>query len=482
MRRLSLRWCFLGLAVFLVTTLSQGTPTTYAAAGSIVPNPAAAYAVVGAAAWHNSNATLTAAADPSAVNIQISDQSYLREGWVVKVDSEQMLIGQLVEGGYGNPDTMVVTRAQGGTSAAAHASGTVIQAKSITVDIWAQDVSDPAGYGLGAFEVDLTFPSNVEMIGMTYYWQWLSSTGRYPDCYPATETWPGSGTWQVSCATENNPGYGQPSWYPPGPLGSGRIAQVTLLPPAGLGLATISLAGSYLLKVSGTDLSATVTDLNVKILACPDVNLDGRINVGDLLIVAKNLGDRGSDTGATILSATDTTQTQIAISDQSLLNTAITGTASAAVTTTNITLTDTRQSWTTDQWKNYQVSCNGKTMAVTGNTANTLTGTGWSGGGDPGNGNAYAVNEAIAIDNEQMGVQTLAEGSPDVMTVVRAYNTSQAATHQAGAHIFRATSDGNYDGKLGYAPTRDVNQDGVINVGDELTVAKVSGITCPSSP
>jgi hypothetical protein len=415
MRRLSLRWCFLGLAVFLVATLSQGTPTTYAAAGSIVPNPAAAYAVVGAAAWHNSNATLTAAADPSAVNIQISDQSYLREGWVVKVDSEQMLIGQLVEGGYGNPDTMVVTRAQGGTSAAAHASGTVIQAKSITVDIWAQNVSDPDGYGFGAFEVDLTFPSNVEMIKMTYDYQWLYSTGRFPDCYPATEKWPGSGTWQVSCFSENNPGPGQPSWYPLGPSGSGRIARVTVLPPPSEGLATVSLAGSFLNNTRGTDLSATLTDLKIKTIACPDATLDGRINTSDLLDVAYNLLDKGVDSGATMTTNVTASQPQIDISDQSKLS----------------------------------------------------------------------VNDTIGIDGEQMKVLTLVDGWPDTMTVTRAIKSgggvsTKAATHQAGAHIFRATTDGNGDGYRGYTRARDVTHDGTINTSDLLQVAYVLGTTCPS--
>jgi hypothetical protein len=410
MRRPPLRWCFLGLAVFLVTTLSQGTWTTYAAAGSIVPSPSTTFNVPGM--WHDSGAALTdwIPGSPIYDTIHITDQSYLRVGWVVKVDNEQMRIDQLIEGGYGHPDTMVVQRGWG-TPAAEHTATTNIQAKTVTVDIMAQDVSDPNGYGLGAFKVYLTFPPDVQMIKMTYDWQWLSSTGRFPDCYPATETWPGSGTWQVSCATENNPGSGDPPWYPRGPSGSGRIARVTLLPPPS-GMATVSLAGSDLLNVAGTDLLPTVTDLKVKIIDCPDVNLDGRINVADSLTVAKNSGDSGVDTGATILSATNKTQTQVNISDQSLLH----------------------------------------------------------------------VNDTIAIDNEQMSVQTLTEGSPDVMTVVRAYNTSQAATHQAGAHIFRATTDGNFDGKRGYTRTRDVTHDGLINVADLLTVYKVSGITCPSSP
>jgi hypothetical protein len=67
------------------------------------------------------------------------------------------------------------------------------------------------------------------------------------------------------------------------------------------------------------------------------------------------------------------------------------GTANAAVTTTNTTLTDTREAWTTDEWIGETVTCNSKTMTVTGNTATVLTGTSWSGGGNPGDGNEWII-------------------------------------------------------------------------------------------
>lgn len=67
------------------------------------------------------------------------------------------------------------------------------------------------------------------------------------------------------------------------------------------------------------------------------------------------------------------------------------GTANAAVTSTDTTLTDTRLSLTTDAYIGATVTCNGKTLVVTTNSATTFTGSAWSGGGNPGNGNAWSV-------------------------------------------------------------------------------------------
>lgn len=74
-----------------------------------------------------------------------------------------------------------------------------------------------------------------------------------------------------------------------------------------------------------------------------------------------------------------------------LTSKATSGTANAAVTTTNTTLTDTRLALVTDAYIGATVSCNGKTLVVTSNTATTFTGTAWSGGGNPGNGFAWTV-------------------------------------------------------------------------------------------
>jgi hypothetical protein len=245
------------------------------------------------------------------------------------------------------------------------------------------------------------------MIKIDYDGGWLGSTGRFLDCYSPVQR--PSGTWFTYCATENNPGYNDPSWYPPGPTGSGRIARVTLVPPSS-GLATVSLAGSLIVSVSGAQLDISYIDIAVRSLDCPDVNLDGKVNSSDFLNAAVNLLDSGVDSGATILNDITSLQTQIAISDQSKLH----------------------------------------------------------------------LNDIISVDNEQMQVITLLDGSPDTMSVSRGFNYPQKASHKAGAHIYIATTDGGYDGKYGYTAQRDVNHDGTINTADELTIALMMPITCPS--
>lgn len=73
------------------------------------------------------------------------------------------------------------------------------------------------------------------------------------------------------------------------------------------------------------------------------------------------------------------------------LGTNTSGTADAAVTSTDTTLTDTRLSLTVDGYVGATVTCNSKTMVVTSNTATTFTGSAWSGGSNPGNGNSWSV-------------------------------------------------------------------------------------------
>lgn len=81
-----------------------------------------------------------------------------------------------------------------------------------------------------------------------------------------------------------------------------------------------------------------------------------------------------------------------------------TGTADAAVTTTDISLTDTRETWTVDYWIGGIVTCNGKTMTVTDSTETALIGVAWSGGGNPGNGKAWTLTgTGIVITDEPGG-------------------------------------------------------------------------------
>lgn len=75
----------------------------------------------------------------------------------------------------------------------------------------------------------------------------------------------------------------------------------------------------------------------------------------------------------------------------SVIGTEISGTANAAVTTTSTTLADTRLNMPVNGYAGATVSCNSKTMTVTSNTATTFTGASWSGGGTPGNGNAWSI-------------------------------------------------------------------------------------------
>jgi hypothetical protein len=68
----------------------------------------------------------------------------------------------------------------------------------------------------------------------------------------------------------------------------------------------------------------------------------------------------------------------------------LSGTANAAVTSNDTTLTDTRLAMPTNLYVGMVITCNGKTMTVTSNTATVFTGASWSGGSNPGNGNAWS--------------------------------------------------------------------------------------------
>jgi hypothetical protein len=352
----------------------------------------------------------------------ISDQGCLRVGWTIQVQDtiisqpEWMLITQLTPGTPGNPDTIVVTRAQGGTTASAHAAGVSVQTRAVTIDIMAQNVSVPT-YGFGAFNVQIAVPSQLQILEFNYDSTWLGSTGRIPSCDSPIQRSPG--VWQTDCASLNNPSYGQPSWYPPGPNGTGRIARLTVLPPTSLGSWSIQLTGSYLLSVPGSDLSATILAVSVQVVNCPDTNFDGFMNSTDLFNIARNSGDQGADSGATLVNNITSKQTQIAISNQSLLS--------------NI-----------------------------------------------------APNNIISIDDEEMTVVSLVDGSPDTMTVTRAtYFPGTAATHKGGAHIYRDTGDAvPGDGIRGYTPARDAVMDGFLNSTDLSRVAKMMAVTpaCPVPP
>jgi len=321
MRNIALKHKALAVLASLIALSVLGGPsTTFAVGTSITSTPSGTIFLV-QGAWANSGATLAADVDasPSTTSILISDKNFLPEpgpegdcatpeDCTIKVDSESMLIEQLIDGGYHQPDTMVVQRGMNGSAPGSHLSGTMINAHTVSVSIYANNVTD--SWGLGGFQVYITLPPGLELIKMTAETAWLGITGRNVWCDGPYNP-PGTSNWQVSCYTLGA--------TPLGPKGSGLIAKVILLPSQDPGLRTVSLGGQ-LVNISGTVIPATITpNFKIRVLDCPDANLDGWADSSDFITVARDLGDQGVDSGATLVSQVNTSQTNMAISDQSLL-------------------------------------------------------------------------------------------------------------------------------------------------------------------
>ena len=335
MKRLFLRCGLLGLLSVLVGSMGLAGPGAAHATGGTTIGPLDPIIFLTEGSWQDSNVTLAAAvsSSPSDNQILIPDQGrsenqsylngYVRVGWTVMVDSEPMCITDIINGGDDYPyppETMVVQRAQacGGVAGVpvAHASGAVVQAHSLTFDVYAQNVT--VAHGLGGFEISLTFPAGTQYVKAVYNDQWLTSTGRESWCDgPALI----EGSYQMACATmgpSNNPTLS-------GPTGTGLIGRVTVLPPESPATPTISLAGSYLTNIYGGgrdsdgDLHAAVQNYQLSVVRCPDVNLDGRINGNDMYIIARSNGAEGRLAG-TLVGAITSSATSATISDQSLLS------------------------------------------------------------------------------------------------------------------------------------------------------------------
>jgi hypothetical protein len=408
MRTIALIRKSLVIIASLAALTALGGPAPASATGtSVSPSPLSIWVVQGTGTWSNSGVTLKSDIGSFQTSIPIShndvlfpDMPVLAVDTLVKVDNEYMLIEELIDGGD-QPDTMVVTRAQNGSSPAGHWNGTAVKAPTVTADVYANDVTDPLG--LGSFEIHMVLPPEVRLVQMIPQQTWLDSTGRSPwGCDGPHFMW--DTTWVVSCTTLYD--------HPNGPTGSGLIAKVTLLPSHSVERTnTIRFTGSTLVNSHAQPIPATVHNLVIKVLKCPDANLDGYVNVGDALLVALQSDDEGRDSGATLVSQVNASQTQMEISDQSLL----------------------------------------------------------------------PLSATASIDAEQISVQALHDGTPDTMTVVRAINRTPAKPHNAGAHIYLGTLDGNGDGKFGYTGPRDVNHDGRINVGDSLIIASIpDSFECPA--
>lgn len=93
---------------------------------------------------------------------------------------------------------------------------------------------------------------------------------------------------------------------------------------------------------------------------------------------------------------------------------AISKAASATVTTTNTSLTDTRLSMVTDAYVGCVLTCDGKTMTVTANTATAFSGTAWSGGGNPGDGDAWTLKDAAGTWERAVYVSNYPLSSTDM--------------------------------------------------------------------
>lgn len=106
--------------------------------------------------------------------------------------------------------------------------------------------------------------------------------------------------------------------------------------------------------------------------------------------------------------------------------TGVSGTADAAVTTTNTKLTDTRLALGINAYVGVVVTCNGKTMTVTSNDATSFTGASWSGGGNPGNGFAWTISGTTVLTDS--ATDFITEGIIAGSTVKKTSGTTGEAT------------------------------------------------------
>jgi hypothetical protein len=273
--------------------------------------------------------------------------------------------------------------------------------QDFVVPVKVSDVALPGG--LGGYAVTLEWDplkvSYVTVANSTF----LASTGRVPFC-DAPEV--AGNTVMLQCASLDI--------TPLGPQGGGTLMNATFKAISGHAIGTtsdINITAATLLNVNidPTTYYPTIgTGAIVKVVFCPDVNLDNVVNNGDLLNAALNLTDRGVDSGSRLAGLISPSATVVPVTDQSLLN----------------------------------------------------------------------VGEVIAVDNEQMMVTAKQEGSPDTVTVTRAFQNTTAKIHNDQTKIYRPTIDGNNDGKKGYTVRRDAKFDGVVNNSDLLILANVLGQTC----
>ncbi len=118
-------------------------------------------------AYYDSGVTLTEDVDRQTRRTSTSrsaTRAFLRTGWQVKIDNEVMLINDLIDGGADtlhHPTPWWSTAAQAGTSVCSHGSWTQSSRVPRSPSTSGRKESQTP-YGLGSFEVDLTFPPEVE--------------------------------------------------------------------------------------------------------------------------------------------------------------------------------------------------------------------------------------------------------------------------------------------------------------------------------
>lgn len=174
----------------------------------------------------------------------------------------------------------------------------------------------------------------------------------------------------------------------------------TALPPVGNTIAIT--AGAHAVTIDGNTLihpgtAQTTSCIELKDQPAPVVNGNTCTHLSTQSgIVPIKIQSTGAAVGAAQVTnnTVNTVQTgaqAILIGTDTSNATALSGTANAAVTSNDTTLTDTRLAMTTDAQAGNVLTCNGKTMTVVSNTATVFTGAAWSDGGNPGNGNAWTM-------------------------------------------------------------------------------------------
>jgi hypothetical protein len=504
--------------VLLLLVLALVSPSSGYAAGSGSWGPPGVVAAV-LGSYYDTGATIKEAvpADAGFQTIQISDQRRLHVDMLVEVDSEQMWITALTETNPTNPfdtttpDTMTVDRAQNGTTLASHSLNAKVNAKVARVNIMVNDLTTPIAdcdndelyysgadlaediddvqtsvpitgqgllavdqhimiadeemtivsldgtdmgvlraqngtqaaehssgtrvyiktatptprqqCGLGSYQINLQYDQTKARYISLVNGSFLTSTGRSIVDATGTCAAPNNsvpGTVSMQCNSSGIDGQGKPII---GALGSGTLATALFEPLAvGITLTNLDLTGSLLLDIKGTVLSGVTLNSGIlQAMTCPDADNDGWVTVLDAVKIAQNWGDTGLNSGATIAAAVDGSQTTIGIS--------------------------------------------GLGSLVAGDT--------------------------VAVDFEQMHVNSVDAGPPATMEVQRGVNPPPGGkTHQAGTIIYRAFDGPDVGTVAGYTEPRDtaprvygaLPPDGSLSILDAVAAAKVGIVITTKCP